>query len=107
MGDLAKVLKPVTKVAKALDPPLALALTALSIYGTFKSIQGLSSKDRIEQEKESWDRQLQWSDEARQTAERDNRARRVYDHLGFNPYTKYYPGILPEYAAERKASSDI
>jgi hypothetical protein len=99
MGDLVKALKPVTEFAKSVDPIFTLALSAMSVYGTYKALQGVKKGDMIAEEKASWDRQYEWSEQARNQAERENRTRRVYDHLGFSPPTKY-AALTPGHAAE-------
>jgi hypothetical protein len=99
MSAITKALKPVTAFAKSVDPILALALSAMSVYGTYKALQGVKKSDMIADEKASWDRQYEWSEQARNQAERENRTRRVYDHLGFSPPTKY-AALTPGQAAE-------
>jgi hypothetical protein len=99
MSGIAKAIEPITAFAKAVNPIVGLALTAASLYGTYKALgaakETVTQTDQIADEKASFERQLQYSEEARDMADRDNRARRIYNHLGALPPGNAPPDLKP------------
>jgi hypothetical protein len=100
-------IKAVSGWAKTINPVFTLALTAYTLYTMHKQGKEMEAerariaaatpteeeiaaqkakleKEAIAKEKESYNRRLEYSEEARIKAEANNRHQRSYNHLGFS-----------------------
>jgi hypothetical protein len=82
-------IKTVATFATDINPIFALALTAVSLYGAVKGVQAATSGPDVNAERESFERQLQYSEEARRKNELDNHKRMIYEHTGQSPENIY------------------
>jgi membrane protein implicated in regulation of membrane protease activity len=82
---VTKVLAPVVSLAKTINPIVGLALTALTLYTTYKAVKEKpSEEDLIKKEEEAFDRQAKYNESLRREAEQNNRVQRGYNHLGYS-----------------------
>jgi hypothetical protein len=91
MDAVSKALAPISAFAGTINPILGLAISAITIYSGWRSLNYKVDKAaQIKEEKEAFDRNLAWSQEARDEADKTNRLARAYNHLGGNLANEYF-----------------